>query len=210
MSNNIDQAALLKALLSTPPIYPDWLDVGKLVYSTQHKAHGRVIGFLDRIVNIQINGKTYQVALNSLSAPTIEITNTIDLSIIENPTYKQIASEWSMDLNAVKIIPGNSANTSPIPDNLHHGLKSALLTTGIKQFYSHQLAAWKALTTGKSITLTTPTASGKTIAFTPYAFETALSKQKTSVPILVVLIIDSTDSQMMPNEFGIRVLLKRI
>ncbi|WP_013325661.1 DEAD/DEAH box helicase [Gloeothece verrucosa] len=202
MDSPIDQAALRKALNATPPTYPEWLDVGKLVYSNQHKCHGTVIGFLDRIVNIQINGKTYQVQLNSLSAPTIEITNTVDLSIIAHPTYRAIASEWSTDLSGVKIIPGNEADTSPIPDNLHPSTKRALLATGIQQFYSHQLSAWKQLTTGLSITLTTPTASGKTMAFTPYSFELALSQHKTTLLIypLKALAADQYEKLIRLNE----------
>jgi DEAD/DEAH box helicase domain-containing protein len=61
--------------------------------------------------------------------------------------------------------PGREARTEPLPDDLHPGLRQALLAQGIGTLYSHQAEAWRLAREGAHLIVTTGTASGKTLAF---------------------------------------------
>jgi DEAD/DEAH box helicase domain-containing protein len=54
---------------------------------------------------------------------------------------------------------------SPIPAGLHPVLKDFLGDSGIERLYTHQAEAFNAVTAGKDIVLTTPTASGKSLGY---------------------------------------------
>ena len=54
---------------------------------------------------------------------------------------------------------------------LPQSIKNYLLKKGIKQLYKHQCDAIEKLRAGKNIIITTPTASGKTLAFNIPIFE---------------------------------------
>jgi DEAD/DEAH box helicase domain-containing protein len=54
---------------------------------------------------------------------------------------------------------------SPVPENLHSGLKNALTKNNIEQLYSHQSFAFNSVKQGKNIVVVTPTASGKTLCY---------------------------------------------
>lgn len=54
---------------------------------------------------------------------------------------------------------------SPIPDGLYPVLKNYLREVGIEKLYTHQAEAYEAISAGKDIVLTTPTASGKSLAY---------------------------------------------
>ncbi len=60
--------------------------------------------------------------------------------------------------------PAAEAHLEPFPENLDPGLAAALSRSGIERLYSHQAEAFEAAGRGNVI-LTTPTASGKSLAF---------------------------------------------
>ncbi len=53
----------------------------------------------------------------------------------------------------------------PLPAGLHPALRVYLEKTGITKLYSHQAEAYGHVTSGKDVVLTTPTASGKSLAY---------------------------------------------
>jgi DEAD/DEAH box helicase domain-containing protein len=68
-------------------------------------------------------------------------------------------------LAAVRRFPAEPARLVPFPEELHPRLAEALRARGIEQLYSHQREAWDAVQEGRSVTVVTPTASGKTLCF---------------------------------------------
>ncbi|MDG5778797.1 DEAD/DEAH box helicase [Haloarculaceae archaeon H-GB2-1] len=75
-------------------------------------------------------------------------------------------------------------------------LQSALDGQGIDDLYAHQVAAIEAVREGSDVVLATPTASGKSLAYTVPAFERALDRTATTLYIApqVALIEDQTET----------------
>ena len=73
---------------------------------------------------------------------------------------------------------------------------SALLGAGIEDVYAHQASAVEAVRDGEDVVLATPTASGKSLAYTIPAFERALDDRATTLYVApqVALINDQTDT----------------
>jgi DEAD/DEAH box helicase domain-containing protein len=69
-------------------------------------------------------------------------------------------------------VPGRGADTVPV--DLESRLDSALSDRGIDDLYRHQAAAIEAVRGGDNVVLATPTASGKSLAYTVPAFERAM------------------------------------
>jgi DEAD/DEAH box helicase domain-containing protein len=72
-------------------------------------------------------------------------------------------------------IPEKSAQTVPLPEDLHPLLRKSLNSKGIDSLYTHQLSAYEKITRGKSIVAVTPTASGKTLCYNLPVLQTILS-----------------------------------
>ncbi len=176
----LNQSAIRKAAKKESHPLPDWLEVGQYVFSTEHQQNVKVLGFLGHIVNCLVLGEPTHIEIDKLSPSTIEVKE-FDVSKISHLTYASVATEWQTEIKDIQIFPGYDANCSPIPKNLHPSLKQALLQTGINEFYSHQIQAWNELNNEHSICITTPTASGKSNSFIPFAFHQALTKQRTSL-----------------------------
>lgn len=62
-------------------------------------------------------------------------------------------------------IPARSAETCPLPDDLHPHLRTKLAGENIQHLYTHQDAAWRAIRQGGSIVVASGTASGKTLCY---------------------------------------------
>ncbi|WP_323676310.1 DEAD/DEAH box helicase [Halorubellus sp. PRR65] len=73
---------------------------------------------------------------------------------------------------------------------------SALLGAGIEDVYGHQARAVEAVRGGEDVVLATPTASGKSLAYTIPAFERALDDRATTLYVApqVALINDQTET----------------
>ena len=69
-------------------------------------------------------------------------------------------------------VPGQDAETAEV--DLESRLESALSKSGITDLYRHQAAAIEAVRGGDNVVLATPTASGKSLAYTVPAFERAM------------------------------------
>ncbi len=70
------------------------------------------------------------------------------------------------NVTAWQTLPARTAQTAPIPDNLHPALRDALARRGIAHLYSHQQEAVTRALAGENIAVVTPTASGKTLCYT--------------------------------------------
>ena len=178
--DSLNQSAIREAVKQDIYPIPDWLEVGKYAFSTEHQRNVKVNGFLGHIANCLVSGETVHIEIEKLSPSTIEVTE-FDISKISHLTYASVATEWQNEIKDIQIFPGDSAKSSTIPAEIHPSLKQALIQTGINEFYSHQLKAWNELNQGHSICITTPTASGKSNSFIPFAFHQALTKQRTSL-----------------------------
>ena len=178
--DSLNQSAIRKAVKKDIYPIPDWLEVGQYAFSTEHQRNVKVNGFLGCMANCLVSGETVHIEIENLSPSTIEVTE-FDVSKISHLTYASVATEWQNEIKDIQIFPGDNAKCSTIPADIHPSLKQALLATGINEFYSHQGQAWKELNQGHSICITTPTASGKSNSFIPFAFHQALTKQRTSL-----------------------------
>jgi hypothetical protein len=63
------------------------------------------------------------------------------------------------------VLPERTALLLPLSAELDPRLALALRTRGVQQIYSHQRAAWDAVTAGLHTVVVTPTASGKTLCY---------------------------------------------
>jgi len=99
------------------------------------------------------------------------VEETIDW-LRDRPYYEgQIATHREVD--------GRSAETRSL--ELESRLASALSERGIESPYDHQAEAIEALRDGRDVVLATPTASGKSLAYTVPAFERAMDRGATTL-----------------------------
>ncbi|WP_158855112.1 DEAD/DEAH box helicase [Halorhabdus sp. CUG00001] len=103
------------------------------------------------------------------------------------PYYEgQIADE--------RTLPGREAvyGDLAVPDRLASTLEGA----GIEDFYRHQTEAIEAVRAGENVVLASPTASGKSLAYTVPAFERAMDRTATTLYIApqVALINDQAET----------------
>src|ERR1700730_15088043 len=66
---------------------------------------------------------------------------------------------------AVRHFPAREAQWADFPAWTHGDMLAAYTVNGIRQLYSHQAAAAKAVHAGRSVVIVTPTASGKTLCY---------------------------------------------
>jgi DEAD/DEAH box helicase domain-containing protein len=75
------------------------------------------------------------------------------------------------------VIPARAAAYADFPRHLDRRLVAALRHRGIEKLYSHQRAAWDAITTGQHTVVVTPTASGKTLCYNLPVMQSAIEEQ---------------------------------
>ncbi|MGB0589070.1 MAG: DEAD/DEAH box helicase [Myxococcota bacterium] len=82
------------------------------------------------------------------------------------------------DVTGHFVEPARSAQTAHFPEDLHPSLLSALNARGIHTPYVHQARAIDAIRAGRHVTLTTPTASGKTLCYNVPVLERLLENRQ--------------------------------
>jgi len=82
--------------------------------------------------------------------------------------------EIAPNLVAWQTLPPRPAQTYPFPDDLPSPIQQTLVAAGIHTLYSHQLEAWTHARTGENVTLSTGTASGKTLSYNLPVFASLL------------------------------------
>jgi DEAD/DEAH box helicase domain-containing protein len=89
------------------------------------------------------------------------------------------AAEPSSVLVHERVFPAQAARLGVLRPRLPSTLGRALVESGVRQLYAHQVATVEALRDGKNVVLASPTASGKTLAFALPTLERALSQPGT-------------------------------
>jgi DEAD/DEAH box helicase domain-containing protein len=103
--------------------------------------------------------------------PTISIEEHPDSADNHPSEPTNIIEFLGEDLLWQQTIPAKESDLRDIPADLPSELIEALHAQGIYQFYSHQLKALQVIRSGKSLILTSPTASGKTLSTYPGILE---------------------------------------
>ena len=88
-------------------------------------------------------------------------------SLRQNPAFLSCVSHW-------EVLPAQPARLMDMPAGLSEPIVRALHKRGIYQLYTHQRRAVDAALSGRSITVVTPTASGKTYCYNLPVLETIL------------------------------------
>lgn len=103
---------------------------------------------------------------------------------------------YANQLETHRTLPARTASTSELDFDVDSRLGQALTKQGVTALYDHQTAAIEAVRDGKNVVLATPTASGKSLAYTIPAFERALTAGKTALYIApqVALINDQEET----------------
>ena len=205
MSDNkpTDYAAIIRAAQSTVPEPPEWLTTGKQVYSPEYGV-GEVMAILGKRLIIkfveEINptqfkdwedaiskGSIKASSANSVSSTTnIPSTNAAAAIIsqqiqqIPNVGFQAIAQELAPTIMAVDIKNANQGISHPNPKNLPPALAIALERVGITTIFDHQLEALTKLCTGFDLSITTPTASGKTLCYNLPIIKTCIEEPQTT------------------------------
>jgi DEAD/DEAH box helicase domain-containing protein len=82
-------------------------------------------------------------------------------------------------LTAVRHYPARDAQWAEFPDWVHADLRAAYNAKGIRQLYTHQVAAAEAVHAGKNVVIVTPTASGKTLCYNLPVLDAILANDDT-------------------------------
>ena len=88
---------------------------------------------------------------------------------------------YADQVRARRTVPGRAATTRSV--GLERRLADALADRGIDDLYEHQADAVEAIREGNDVVLATPTASGKSLAYTVPAFERAMERGATTLYI---------------------------
>ena len=205
MSDNkpTDYAAIIRAAQSTVAEPPEWLTPGKHVYSPEYGV-GEVMAILGKRLIIQFveevkptQFKDWEDALNKgsikasnalLVSSTTNITETntqattISQQIQQIPhlDFQAIAQEFAATIMAVDIKNANQGISHPLPNKLPPSLRIALERIGISSIFEHQLEALTKLDAGFDLSITTPTASGKTLCFNLPIISSCLQNPQTT------------------------------
>jgi len=105
--------------------------------------------------------------------------------------------EFMQRVSAWHTISAQSASFAPFPEELHPALHKALLAIGVSALYSHQRLAWDAVFQGKNIVVSTPTASGKSMAYLLPVLDALLRKPGTRALLLFPTKALSQDQQAL-------------
>lgn len=80
-------------------------------------------------------------------------------------TIKDILNNYSGRIIATQKLPARAASFSPIPTQMNSELKQCIQKMGYEKLYSHQAEMFEKAMQGKSLVITTGTASGKSLSF---------------------------------------------
>ena len=198
-----DYGAIIRAAKEAIPQPSDLLAPGNAVRSP-HYGTGNVIRILGNHLIVKFPGysvpvqfKEWEQALRSgeivpqvtakmpSQLPKEVAQNSADISLellqtINQPKFRAIASELSSVLADISIVPASAGKRYPLPENLPSVLAKALRQAEITSLYAHQLEALERLRKGKDLSITTPTASGKTLCYNLAILESCLDRPLTS------------------------------
>ncbi len=100
------------------------------------------------------------------------LTSALDRFGVGTPARQDDPDAW---VTAVRCLPAEDARYAPWPDLIDPRLRAALEARGISQLYTHQAHALALALEGRSVVVTTPTASGKTLCYNAPVLSTILA-----------------------------------
>ncbi|MGK7904508.1 MAG: DEAD/DEAH box helicase [Hormoscilla sp.] len=200
-----DYAAIIRAAKSAPSNTPDFFAPGRTVHSPRYGT-GKVIRILDRRLIVKFPGYSVPVQFkdwpqavqsgevvpetSAIAPETVRETLEGDvqpnsdggiafelIQAINKPEYRAIASHFSANIADITIVPASPGKRYPIPEDLPPTLVQGLQRVGITSLYGHQLEALEKLRSGKDLSITTPTASGKTLCYNLAILESCLQQR---------------------------------
>ena len=199
-NNGIDYAAIIRAAQEQLPDAPDWLAVGKPIYSTE-RGSGEVKALLGKRLVVcfgnedtltQISDWPKAIAQGQLTACSTAIdastssTSALDvclseqLSAIPDPAFRAVAQELALNLTSIRSTEANPGSLYPLPENLPSELVKALNQIGVSHLYCHQIEALESLRAGLDLSICTQTASGKTLCYNVAVLESCLNQLQTT------------------------------
>jgi len=198
-----DYAALIQAAQTAVPKPPEWLAVGKYIYSLEHGL-GEVVALLGKRLIVQfledvspIHFADWPLAVErseiisrspatassgnkgEVTSDTLRISPE-QISRIPLVSFQAIAYELASNLVAIDITEGQPGVFHLLPPDLPLPLCSALERIGVTKLYSHQVEALNALRAGLDLSVLTPTASGKTMCYNLAVLESCLNQPHTT------------------------------
>nr|MBD2195654.1 DEAD/DEAH box helicase [Calothrix parietina FACHB-288] len=159
-----DYAAIIRAANQTVSEPPEWLTVGKHIYSPEYGVGevmallGRrlIVKFVEEVTPTQFGDWEEAISIGSIqssnanlvsSTTLIEQTNTRAATVSErihqipHLAFQSIAQELIASITAVDIKNPNQGIVHTVPSDLPPALRLALQNNGITNIYSHQLEA---------------------------------------------------------------------
>lgn len=198
-----DYAAIIRAAQTPVPEPPDWLAVGKQIYSQEHGigevlallGKRLVVSFLEDVTPTQfadwpVAVESGQILPRNTALPLSDKptegggesprVSQSQIQAIPELTFRAVAHELASFCTAIEITSGHSSYLHPLPKDLPRPLSSALNRIGITKLYSHQVEALEFLRAGLDLSIVTPTASGKTLCYNLPILESCLNQPQTT------------------------------
>jgi len=94
-----------------------------------------------------------------------------------DPLIRELETEHGGRLVARCTLPASQGDHCPLPADLDPRLLRALEGQGVERLYSHQRAAYDAVSAGRHTVVVTPTASGKTLCYNLPVLQALLSRR---------------------------------
>jgi DEAD/DEAH box helicase domain-containing protein len=114
-------------------------------------------------------------------------------SLRADPSFMDRVTHW-------EVVPPREGTFAEIPPEVDPRIREALRSRGIGRLYSHQLATFRAVRSGRNVVLVSPTASGKTLAFNLPVLQTLLDQPEAKALYLFPTKALSQDQQSELNE----------
>jgi DEAD/DEAH box helicase domain-containing protein len=117
---------------------------------------------------------------------------------------RRLQARYAGRITGGVVLPERPAQLLPLPGELDPRLAAALRTRGVQQLYSHQRAAWDAVTAGRHTVVVTPTASGKTLCYNLPVLQAALADRAKALYLFPTKALsqDQVAELMELNEAG--------
>jgi DEAD/DEAH box helicase domain-containing protein len=197
-----DYAAILRAANQTIKEPPEWLAPSKSVYSPEYGVgevmavlgQRLIVKFIESVNPMQFADWEDAIAKELIRESGANLTNNpIDSDIsgdvaaigeeidkIPHIAFQSVARDFALTITKVDIQGVIGGNIHPIPEDLPSNLQIGLQNLCINTVYSHQWEALVKLRAGYDLTITTPTASGKTLCYNLPIIESCLKQPDTT------------------------------
>ncbi len=114
-------------------------------------------------------------------------------SLKSDPAFMKRVTHW-------EVVPAREGIFADIPTEVDPRIRDALSSRGITRLYSHQVETFRAVRSGKSVVLVSPTASGKTLSYNLPVLQTLLENPEAKALYLFPTKALSQDQQSELNE----------